>query len=165
MGTGIIAAIPIIFTSQERSSIKEKNFTQGFFNNYNVEEEDGRKYYTIKKELLLNNYKSFLIEFYNLISEDIINEFELDNIPEMDTLDEFEKVFDKKTRKNSELLIYKEPYAFSVIGCRCIEYWIFYSGSYKAYLEEYTTLAHFESVLAKTMKNPLANAIKFGIFG
>ena len=164
MGTGIIAAIPIIFTSQERSSIKEKNFTHGFFNNYNVEE-DGKKYYTIKKELLLNNYKSFLIEFYNLIGEDIINEFELDDIPEMDTLDEFEKVFDKKFRNNSTLLIYKEPYAFSVLGCLCIHYWIFYSGSYKAYLEEYTTLAHFESVLAKTMKNPLANAIKFGIFG
>jgi len=54
---------------------------------------------------------------------------------------------------------------FSILGGYCEQYWLFYSGSYKAYLEEYSTLSHFEKVLAKTMKNPLAKAIKFGIFG
>ena len=165
MGTGISAAIPMIFTLHERISIREKDFTQGFFDNYNVEEADGKKYYTIKKELLLNNFKSFLTEFYSLIEDDFKTKFVIDNIPEMESLDEFEEFFSGKNRNNSVPFIYDTPGMFSVIGCHCIDYWLFYSGSYKAYLEEYTTLAHFENVLAKTMKNPLANTVKFGIFG
>ena len=45
------------------------------------------------------------------------------------------------------------------------EYWKFYFGSYKAILEEYSTLTHFERLLAIAMKNPLAGAVKLGIFG
>jgi hypothetical protein len=44
-------------------------------------------------------------------------------------------------------------------------YEMFYQGSYKAILEEYSTLNHFEKTLVKAMSNPLANAVKFGIFG
>jgi len=32
-------------------------------------------------------------------------------------------------------------------------------------LEEYSTLTHFERLLAIAMKNPLAGAVKLGIFG
>ena len=61
--------------------------------------------------------------------------------------------------------IYDIPGMFSTLGCECQVYWLFYSGSYKAFLEEYTALMHFERVLARAMINPLASAIKFGIFG
>jgi hypothetical protein len=40
-----------------------------------------------------------------------------------------------------------------MLGGLCPEYWLFYSGSSKAYLEEYETLHHFEKVLAKAIKN------------
>jgi hypothetical protein len=162
MGTGIVAAIPLVFTPLERFNIDERYFTQGFFNNFNVEEIDGRKVYTIKKELLLNNYKSFLAEFYSLIEDDLSDNIVLDDIPEMDSLDEFSEVF---SGNNRVPFIYKWPSMFSVLGCKCTYYWIFYNGSYKAYLEEYSTFTHFEKILAKTMKNPLGNTIKFGIFG
>jgi hypothetical protein len=68
-------------------------------------------------------------------------------------------------RNSSTPFIYPHWSTFSTLGGQCKEYWLFYSGSYKAYLEEYTTLEHLERILSKTMKNPLANTIKFGIFG
>jgi hypothetical protein len=54
---------------------------------------------------------------------------------------------------------------FDILGGQCEEFWLFYSGSSKAYLETYDTLVHFERTLAKALKNPLANLVKFGIFG
>ena len=35
----------------------------------------------------------------------------------------------------------------------------------RLFLEENATLLHFEKILAKAMKNPLANAVKIGIYG
>jgi hypothetical protein len=61
--------------------------------------------------------------------------------------------------------VYSRYSTFSVLGCRCEQYWLFYNGSYKAFLEEYSTLLHCERILAKAMSNPLVNAVKFGIFG
>jgi hypothetical protein len=63
MGTGIMAAIPLIFKPDGYFGIKEKHFTAGFFDNYDVSENDGKKIYTVKSELLINNYKPFLADF------------------------------------------------------------------------------------------------------
>jgi hypothetical protein len=54
---------------------------------------------------------------------------------------------------------------FSFLGGESEKYWLFYIGSYKAYLETYCTLKHFERILAKAMQNPLASIVKFGIYG
>jgi hypothetical protein len=44
-------------------------------------------------------------------------------------------------------------------------YLLTYNGSYKAILEEYTTLSDMEKLLAKAYDHPLAKITKFGIFG
>jgi hypothetical protein len=58
-----------------------------------------------------------------------------------------------------------ENTSVSFIACNTCSAWVFYSDSYKAYLEEYSTLIHFERVLAQTMKNPLTPIIRLGIIG
>ena len=64
-----MAAIPITFNPEGRyGQIEHKYFTKGFFDNFDAPEE-GKKLYTIKQDLLLSNYKSFLLEFYELIGE------------------------------------------------------------------------------------------------
>ncbi|MCL2151740.1 MAG: hypothetical protein FWH57_02095 [Oscillospiraceae bacterium] len=88
-----------------------------------------------------------------------------DGIPIAQDIDEFKEIFSDKEREKQLPFIYKDSLAFSVLGCHCEEYWVFYIGSYKAYLEEYITFLHFEKLLAKTMSNPLSNAIKLGLFG
>jgi len=167
MGTGIAAAIPIAFEQYRDRELDERYFPKGFLDNFNVKKSNGEKTYSIKTDLLINNYKSFLIEFYNLIEEDFFESTQLtfDNIPDANNLDEFLKVFNRDARNGMFPFMETHYGFFSVSGCKCQPYWMFYIGSYKAILEEYTTLLHFEKILAKAMSNPLANAVKFGIFG
>jgi hypothetical protein len=117
--------------------------------------------------LLVNNYKSFLTEFYDLIDEDFHEVTELDpnSIPLAGNLDEFSQLFNRDNRNSLVPFVDESGYFFSVLGCECKRYWLFYNGSYKADLEEYSTLLHFEKILAKAMKNPLGAAVKFGIYG
>ena len=167
MGRGIEAAIPIILTPYEYCQLKEKHFARGFLDNFNIEVINAKKYYTIKEDLLISNYKTFLAEFYDIIEEDFseMTNLTYDNLPDFKTLDEFNDFFNCDKREGCFPLIDHTSFGFDVVGCECEEYWSFYSGSYKAYLEVYTTLLHFEKILARAMKNPLANAVKFGIFG
>jgi len=165
MGTGIAAAIPIVFKPYNGRELNESYFPKGFLDNFNVKKSKGEKTYSIKADLLINNYKPFLVEFYNLIEEDFFESTQLifDNIPDANNLDEFLEAFN---RKDGMPPCIETHYGFfSVSGCRCQPYWLFYMGSYKAILEEYATLLHFEKILAKAMNNPLARAVKFGIFG
>jgi hypothetical protein len=159
MGTGINAAIPLTFILDW--GFRAEYFTERFFDNFDVVEDNGKKLYTIKQELLINNYKPFLSEFYDLIGE----ELDVDAFPNVGSIDEFKDAFDDEKRNSYTPYIYSHASMFSTLGCECKDYWLFYRGSYKAYLEVYCTLSHFERILAKSMKNPLANAIKFGIFG
>jgi len=160
MGTGINAVVPLKFSPEGYFGIKQQYFTKGFFDNFDVMENNGKMLYTIKQELLINNYKPFLAEFYDLIEENL----DINTLTDANNLDEFMEIFDSKKR-NSTPFIYSHASTFSTLGCKCYDYWLFYNGSYKAHLEEYCTLMHLERVLAKSMKNPLANAVKFGIFG
>ena len=166
MGRGISAAIPLTFKPHDRFGIDKKDFTKGFFDNYDLEEAE-HKIYTIKPDLILQNYKPFLLEFYYLIEEDFKERTKLapEGIPNVKTLDEFIQVFDGRERNNRVPFIYDQYIAFSTLGGVSSLYWLFYSGSYKAVIEVYSTFLHFERILAKTMKNPLAGAVKFGLFG
>jgi len=167
MGTGISAAVPLTFRLQERFRFDPEYFTNGFFDNYEITEENGKKQYTIKSSLFLGNYKGFLTEFYDLIEEDFQNRTGIapDAIPNANSLDEFMAVFSGDNRNNRIPFMYGTPSMFSTLGCECEDYWLFYGGSYKAYLEVYSTLNHLEKIISKAVKNPLANAVKFGIFG
>jgi len=187
MGAGIAAAIPLVFKPYEDDCFngpKAEYFSHGFLENYTVEEKEGdskriramrdgsvektkERIYSIKNDLLIDNYRHFLTEFYALMDEDLYEQTGMtsDSIPDVKVIDDFKKIFGEKESGRLLPFIYRGSWAFSVLGCRCEEYWIFYTGSYKAYLEEYSTFLHFEKILAKTINNPLANAIKFGIFG
>ena len=159
MGAGISAAILI---EVEQDGFKgKKYFSNTFLDNY--EKVEDNEIYTIKKDLLLKNYSNFLDEFYGLIGEP--DEFKDRGIPAVSTFEEFEEAFSRDARGGWSPYIYETRGMFSFLGGKSSRYWHFYSGSYKAYLETYCSLLHFERVLQKTMKNPLADVIKFGIFG
>jgi hypothetical protein len=162
MGTGIVAVIPIIigpFEDGWSTPIDTKEFSKNFFETYTVNEKEGL--YTIKTDLLIKNYRDFLIEFYTCIDE----KMDMENLPDVSTYDEFKAVFERNARNTETPYLESGVYGFSCLGGECEKYWIFYSGSYKAYLEEYSTLLHFEKLLPKAINNPLANSVKFGIFG
>ena len=136
-----MAALPITFNPEGRyGQIENKYFTEGFFDNFDAPEE-GKKLYTIKQDLLLNNYKSFLLEFYELIGEDFQSETDIsaDAIPAADSLDEFMEVFSSNVRNNRKPFVYGHSSMFSTLGCECDDYWLFHSGSSNAYLETYST--------------------------
>jgi hypothetical protein len=151
MGRGIVAAIPIAYNP--------KNFSEKFLEGYIFDKE--KKSYFLKEELLVDNYQSFLEEFYELIGEPKT----LEGIPVAANFSDFEAVFDKDKRDMYAPFLYNSSVMFSFLGGKSSYYWLFYNGSYKAYLEVYSTFLHFERILNKAMKNPLTSFIKFGIFG
>jgi len=174
MGTGIMAAVPLVFEPYKsygrQDKLEEEYFSKGFIENFDVEETESGTIYVVKKDLLLKNYKQFLLEFYDLIEEDFKYHTDMDceNIPVVNSFDEFENIFEARNRNRQVPFIDEGSprfSGFSILGGACTKFWLFYSGSYKAYLEVYSTLVHFEKILAKAMDNPLANAVKFGIFG
>jgi hypothetical protein len=156
MGTGICAAIPIVIKTP---TYKLKYFSDNFLDGYTFDEEN--QAYLLKEELLVDNYLPFLKEFYHLIGEPI----NIDDVPIATNFSDFEIAFEKDKRKPDMPFLYGSEIAFRFLGGCSSYYWLFYFGSYKAMLEEYITLLHFERVLAKAMENPLAGFIKLGIFG
>ena len=164
MGTGIAAAIPIILGANGydwRTTIERKYFSEKFFENYTFDE--SRDVYIIKPAVLLDNYQSFITEFYDCIGEDFDAENTL--LPCVDTYADFETAFDRDERKGSLPYLRNYDRMFDFSGGESKKYWVFYMGSYKAFLETDCTLLHFERTLTRAMKNPLADMVKFGIFG
>jgi hypothetical protein len=142
----------------------DKRFHKEFFNFFNRKKTGNDYVFTVKNDFLLANYKDFLCEFYQLIEEDLCErakitmESELLKIKDMDS---FRSAFEHYARNGHIPDICSSRGMVSVLGCNCIESRVFYFGSYKAYLEEYTTFTHFERILVKAMKNPLAKIVKF----
>ncbi len=162
MATGIAAAVPIVLRPYENvpaNNFEEKNFSNKFFENYHVDEK--RQIYTIQKDFLLKHYHSFFEEFTDCIGS---NDNQNETFPTVKTFEEFTSVFDYRIRNAKPPYFEANGGVFSVLGCVCESYWLFYLGSYKAYLEEYSTLCHVERMLERAMKNPLASAVKFGIY-
>ena len=159
MGRGIAAVVPIVF-GKGRHHYPEY-FSSTFFEKY--DKHDDEEIYTLKTDFLIENYKPFLDEFYDLIGEtDRLTKRELPNVT---TFEAFEESFDHRERNGWSPFLYEGHGFFSFSGGESSYFWHFYSGSNKAMLEVYSTLNHFERVLQKTMTNPLADVIKFGLFG
>jgi hypothetical protein len=173
MGVGIGAVIPLKFLIDSQkfdnniNNLKTEYFYHDFFDFFNHKKTDDNYVFTIKGDLLLANYKDFLCEFYQLIGEDL---FECTKIsPENDLLklkdiDSFMATFDHDARGRLPDICNSRGMV-STLGCRCLESWLFYFGSYKAYLEVYKTFTHFERILVKAMENPLAKIVKFCEYG
>ena len=180
MGTGICGAILLEFgiSSMDKKDF-EKDTTNDFLNYYDIQPESKKadyEFYKIKDNILLSNYADFLKEFYTLIEDEFkginpryYNEPYDDKYTEellsIKTRKEFNDAFKKDQRNGSTPYIDDYPGLFSCIYCEHNIPFIFYSGSYKAYLEEYSTLLHMEKMLAKAMTNPLKTVVKFGIYG
>ena len=160
MGTGIMAAVPIEFTPDSRDM---DDFAKGFFDNYSIQEIDGKKRHVIHEDILINNYIPFLLEFYELIEVDMERNLELppSEIPVAKSLEEFKKAFEKSIGYGPFL----EHTYLGAIGVGSGLYWLFYFGTYKTDMEDYDTLLHFDKILAKAMSNPLGKSVKFGIYG
>jgi len=176
MGTGISGVILLEF---EIELCDKNHFTgysvKGFFDNYNILKTKDSYYekYVIKEDILLSNYADFLVEFYTIIHDEfkgiqgpydeMLDEANTKKILSCKTRKEFDIAFERDTRNGSAPYI-TENY-FSCMYCDRNSPFVFYSGSYKAYLEEYSTLVDMEKMLAKAMTNPLKTAVKFGIHG
>ncbi|MDR0714612.1 MAG: hypothetical protein LBF89_10205 [Bacteroidales bacterium] len=189
MGTGIMGAIPISFRfdgrygsyssymeSEAQDNKKEfiKHAPKDFFDFYNeaeYEEEIGNKtltltYYEIKPEILLPNFKDFFIEFHKLIGSSPVEIMDgcakfndkYDAIVAAGDIDGFIKYFKDKSGCAPSIFPYFGP-AYIANSTNLLVY----QGSYKAFLEEWSTLFHMERMLWKAMEHPLAKVMRFGM--
>jgi hypothetical protein len=186
MGTGIMGAIPISFRFDRGSwdlDLDENRNKEmfmayaptDFFDFYNQDvrevEKNGKvktlTYYVIKPEILLPNFKEFFIEFHKLIGnypmhEDIdgCKKFnkEYNAIIASNDIDKFVKYFDDSSGYAPTIFPYFEPMYITM--CKNL---LVYQGSYKAILEEWSTLEHMERLLWAAMKHPLAKVMRFGV--
>ena len=179
MGTGICAAILLEFSTERFDREKfTKYSTSGFLDNYKLLPKSKDSYYEnfiIKDDIFFPYYADFITEFNNLIDDEFkgihapFNEEPIEAYTEKllscKNRQELEECFNREYRNGDVPFICSSPIAFSCIYCHKNYPFVFYSGSYKAYLEEYSTLTDIEKILAKAMTNPLKNAVKFGIFG
>lgn len=172
MGQGIAGIIPIVFRIKERN---KEYLSQNYLDNFRLTKNDSQFfYYEIKEDILMMNFKKFLLEFNELIYTDkathkweYVNEFinRYDSVTDITTFEAFKEIL--KNPKGSIIPFYWDSRGTaSVLGINEVyECIVFYSGSYKAFLEEYSTLLHMEKLLAKAIDNPLSTVTKFCIFG
>ncbi|MDR0688057.1 MAG: hypothetical protein LBF55_05130 [Prevotellaceae bacterium] len=175
MGTGIYGAIPVRFTFESRWNSSEKNkkgflksSPSGILDFYREEktEEEGKEvtYYTVKPDMLLPHFKEFFFEFCALIGESELPKLcekfnsDYDAIVAANDLEAFMEHFSYK--HHTEYDPFNFPHLdFSDIECS--SNLTIYRGSYKAILEEYSTLYHMEKLLVAATSNPLAKLVKF----
>jgi len=179
MGTGICGAILLEFSIKQFDREKFiKESANGFLDNYESLPKSKDTYYEnfiIKDDVFFSNYAGFLIEFNDLIFDEFKGihapfdekpvEIYTEKLLSCKNREELDVCFNRENRNGSVPFIYPFPHTFSCLYCYKNYPFVFYSGSYKAILEEYSTLTHMEKILAKAMTNPLKNAVKFGIFG
>ncbi|GHU16737.1 hypothetical protein FACS1894163_06640 [Spirochaetia bacterium] len=175
MGTGIGGAIPTSIYFRE--TWDKDLFIEGHKNFFDFYHESvvvkGRQVYAIEPSILLPHFKDYLTELYTILGEqDVVDGFTkfdeaYDAIIVKNDLDAFLQHFNRNGayQESFQPDYWKDGYFFSTGGFECLNFLYVYNGSYKAYLEEYTTLHHMERLLAKAMDNPLARITKFGIFG
>jgi len=185
MGQGIIGTIPLSFRFKknrweyhEAEGLESKKCfaeyaAKDFFDYYDVNQNENEKggidtVYTIKPEILLPNFKSFYFEFQNLIGNDE-NSCKQGNIEKFDCdydravalgkIDEFLKHFDDNSGWSPTIYSYFEAIYIDTFG----DDLLVYQGSYKAFLEVWSTLIHMEKMLRAAMpQQPLAKVFRFG---
>lgn len=173
MGRGIVGVIPIAF---EVDRWDKDRLDDSFLECYQYDEEHNE--YRIKIDFLVGNFKDFFMAFHETIhatwneeSFDWNNEFwEAFDLRMADGYDEaafFELFEENRTgivpMYNTNHPRLGSPLTVMYVGVK--RFIMFYNGSYKAWLEEYTTFTHMERMTAKAIKNPLVKAVKYGIHG
>jgi hypothetical protein len=172
MGAGIGGVIPLIFhlskDSWEKNDSSKKSMGN-FVDFYDEVKEKDSVYYCIKDVLLLDNFKDFYFRFHTLIdTEDNVKNTDLfnakyDEIVATKNSDAFVEFFSKNYNYGPRCM--DGAFFSSSDEIICDRILTFYNGSYKAILEEYSTLYHMRKLLAKALDNPLAKVANFGMLG
>jgi hypothetical protein len=184
MGTGIIGCIPLSFCFSDEpwgfKSDEQRNkeafirhAPKDFFDFYNkkeYEEETGKKTemvtsYEIKPEILLPNLKDFFFEFYQLIDDVVEEESAAKFNDEYDVIvasGDYDKFCDYFNNRSGGIVPFISPY-FDAMYIENRKNLHIYNGSYKAILEEWSSLSHMERLLWAAMKHPLAKVMRFGM--
>jgi hypothetical protein len=181
MGTGIMGAIPVSFrfgssiwrrySTEDALRSKEKfikHAPEDFFNFYierSYEEQSDSTIiqvtsYVIKPEVLLPNFKDFFFEFHRFLGDYVEPDGydKYDAVVISNDLDKFVEYFDDHTGYAPTMF----PYfgAAHIVSNRNL---LVYRGSYKAILEEDSSLLHMERLLWAAMKHPLAKVMRIGM--
>jgi hypothetical protein len=166
MGRGISAGI---FLEFEVASRKVNDFSDDFLACYELEcgEEN---LYKINESFFLENYKGLLEEFNYFFEieevgchHDDEKELTIDDVPDFKTMEEFCSFWNKSKRKGGMPLNCKSDFDTATGIPRLT--WLFYEGTYKANLEDYYSLYHFEKAVQDAIKNPLGKLVKLGLYG
>jgi hypothetical protein len=165
MGQGICGVVQLEFKIEDHKIEKyKKYYSSNYFDFYKRKTKEPNLY-TIKPDMFLTYYGDLLIEFYKNIGESLSKETGLTSKSELlniTDLKQFKEAFSRSNRNSRKPMV--TDYA-SVMGFGTRWAWLFYMGSYKAYFEEYLTLKHFERILVKLTKNPLASIMQLGTMG
>jgi hypothetical protein len=171
MGQGIMGVIPVAFTLQGRRYTKD--LPDGYLDNYDHMNQGSNSVptYIIKKEVLFGNLKNLYVSINELLgNENFEGRSWIDT--RWDELSKFEELKDYleflKENSNTETpsfwsRSYSDDIALNILADITV-----CDGSYKAFLEVYTTLKHLNILFAKALaplKNPLAKTVRFVIFG
>ena len=107
MGAGIAAGILLTTTGYDNKELDKTCVPKSYLDHYTQHTEGKKIFYTIDEEFLLANYKGFIIEFYELIQEDLRYEtrYTAETIPIVDNMDEFRQVFDPNKRNRKAPLL------------------------------------------------------------
>ena len=169
--SSICAMIPLSFESC--NTIKQDKYA-AFLSCYEANEKsDDIILYTIKEDLLLDNYKSFVEEFYDIYIEKISygNE-DADLLPVFSVVRDFdmlptplsyEKFLDLFRNNQKRPCVWEDGdfWAFT-LQVNYLQVWIFRQ-SWKVSSESYgadVELAVLEALMKERMKNPLAAALR-----
>ena len=168
MGKGISAGIFLTF---EVASRKINDFSDEFLACYELECEE-ENLYVINESFFLENYKGLLEEFnYFFEIEEIGCHHSEDkaliweDIPDFQTIAEFCDFWEKSKRNSRLPFNYDARFDFDTATGIPRLTWLFYDGTYKANLEDYYSLYHFEKAIQAAIKNPLGKLVKLGLYG
>lgn len=164
MGRGISAGI---FLEFEVASRKVNDFSDEFLACYELESEE-ENLYRVNESFFLENYKGLLEEFNYFFGIEEIGchcfgdkELTWEDIPDFKTMEEFCIFWDKDNRGGSIPFGCKHGFDTATGIPRLT--WLFYEGTYKAHLEDYYSLYHFEKAIQAAIKNPLGKLVKMGL--
>jgi hypothetical protein len=163
MGQGINGVIPISFKVKNASYLPPSYLDRYEFTEDNL--------YRLKKDILFDNFRSLLADTRallqpndELLGTDEDQWGELDKFAAQDDLEGYLD-FLEDNPNHSMPSYYPCSYSDELGLCICDDIVVCH-GSYKAYLEEYTTLHHLNALFyAAFPGNPLAKTMRFVIFG
>jgi hypothetical protein len=163
MGQGITAVLPITLRVK-----RQKDLPGTYFDNYDLINVD-EKIYKIKKQILYDNFQDIIVRVNDILSNN--NSLWIDNrwddFNRFASEDNFNGIlqFLNKESNRSTPSYYDRSFSDD-LSIDIYDDIVICNGSYKAFLEEYTTLHHLNIMFSKVfIDNPLSVAVRFVIWG